>query len=288
MKNRRPLWIALLTVALILTVWTSLGGQGLTNAVTRAVVRGANWLITGEFDFISGTLRLQRGTGNPAAGDCDANDGTDTGVLYVKTDTAAGGDDAHAWLCLDDTTAVGGWQEVLVQQVGAVAETTGNFEATGRTIEARKFYVEEPGAWKVFELRDTGGTDVTLLRSQTLSSGVLDIVHEESGDLVYKFNSASDETYEFSNIGAGVANVTVPGGGKVGLEGVSGDTYHIRDTNTTSLDSYHDGTLATQTRTDHWIPPACPVDLNDVSFGGMCMDVGTGKIRYRGILEAIP
>ena len=55
-----------------------------------------------------------------------------------------------------------------------------------------------------------------------------------------------------------------------------------------SLDAYVNGTKSVQVRTDHWIPPVCPADLNDVTFGGICSDVGTGKIRYRGILEAIP
>jgi hypothetical protein len=30
------------------------------------------------------------------------------------------------------------------------------------------------------------------------------------------------------------------------------------------------------------------VDLGDVPFGGLCLEAATGKIRYRGTLEAIP
>jgi len=81
---------------------------------------------------------------------------------------------------------------------------------------------------------------------------------------------------------------SVASGKKIGYEGAAGDTYTLRDIDREALETTVDGAIATRTEADNWRPPPCPADLNDVPFGGICMDTASGKIRYRGTLEAIP
>jgi len=72
------------------------------------------------------------------------------------------------------------------------------------------------------------------------------------------------------------------------LEGLSGDTDITRDTDLSEVNVTIDGSIGTRTGANHWRPPTCPTDLNGVPFGGVCTQISSGKILYRGILEAIP
>ena len=95
--------------------------------------------------------------------------------------------------------------------------------------------------------------------------------------------------------GAGTRHVLVEDGDLaveddqlIRLEGLSGDTDITRDTDLSEVNVTIDGSIGTRTGANHWRPPACPTDLNGVPFGGVCTQISSGKILYRGILEAIP
>jgi len=85
------------------------------------------------------------------------------------------------------------------------------------------------------------------------------------------------------------SGLDVVGGQTIGLEGSAGDTYLKRDADTASLDTYKDGTLTTQQRTNEWIAPDCDSDGPD-TFGGFCKQAADGKVYYRdaGGVKALP
>jgi len=79
------------------------------------------------------------------------------------------------------------------------------------------------------------------------------------------------------------------GAGKaLGLEGVTGDTDLQYDADLEQVYFNINGTKSGQLEDGNWRPPVCPTDLNTVPLGGICTQVATGKIRYRGTLEVIP
>jgi len=83
-------------------------------------------------------------------------------------------------------------------------------------------------------------------------------------------------------------DLAVEEGQAIQLEGVAGDTGINRDADLSEMNTTIDGTIGTRLGANHWRPPGCPTDLNEVPFGGICTQVSTGKLRYRGALEAIP
>jgi len=83
-------------------------------------------------------------------------------------------------------------------------------------------------------------------------------------------------------------DLAVEDGLSLRLEGVAGDTEVTRDSDLDEVNVTVDGTIGTRTGANHWRPPTCPTNLDDVPFGGLCTQVSTGKIHYRGTLEAIP
>lgn len=42
------------------------------------------------------------------------------------------------------------------------------------------------------------------------------------------------------------------------------------------------------TNYEYVVLPTCPADPSILEFGAICKDIATGKILYRGTLEAIP
>ena len=150
-------------------------------------------------------------------------------------------------------------------------------------------------------LVDGVNLDNAVLGPASSTDNALARFNSTTGKLIQDYNSgaptASDTGAVTLNNGLTVAagdadvsagDVSVPSGNKIQIEGAAGDTYTILDDDTNEVRVFVDGTRATQTRADQWIPPPCPADLATVSFGGVCVEVSTGKIRYRGILEAIP
>ena len=123
---------------------------------------------------------------------------------------------------------------------------------------------------------DTGG--MTLAGNVTLSMGGATVDGKDiSGQGAFKNES-----------NAFLEDQSVASGKKIGYEGAAGDTYTLRDIDRAALETTVDGTIATRTEADNWRPPPCPANLNDVPFGGICTEAATGKIRFRGTLEAIP
>jgi hypothetical protein len=116
-------------------------------------------------------------------------------------------------------------------------------------------------------LEDTSPFGIGLLVNIQTGDAVLDTmdVHAPNGDVVL---DSAGTLYRFGWAAA-----------------ATGDGY---DLDLQEMQATVEGTVATRTRPDQWIPPPCPADLNDVSLGGVCTEAATGKIRYRGTLEAIP
>jgi len=102
--------------------------------------------------------------------------------------------------------------------------------------------------------------------------------------------SGSEDAYmEFITTAAGAGSgrmrlddtgLKLTAGSQIGLEGPTGDTYLRRDPDGGSLDTYKDGALNTQQRTNEWIPVECDADGPD-TFGGICRNVVTGHLCGR-------
>ena len=202
MKNRRPLWIALLTVALILAVWTSLGGQGLTNAVTRGVVAGANWILTGSWDFSGGTIKLEGGACPPAASGCDAADATEEKRIFVCSDEGTANQDIY--VCSNDSN---GWYRVVAENNVGAAVINGVFEMLGQT----RIIDAATGVGPDLEIRKTSGGDDAIILFNTAGTGDWRIYKDDT-DSSFRFQvNSSDKTLVIENIGAGDANLDVIG-----------------------------------------------------------------------------
>lgn len=91
-----------------------------------------------------------------------------------------------------------------------------------------------------------------------------------------------------AGLNVSTGDISLSSGKQLDYEGGAGDTYVLRDLDREAVEVTVDGTIATRTEADNWRPPPCPANLNDVPFGGICTEAATGKIRFRGTLEAIP
>ena len=91
-----------------------------------------------------------------------------------------------------------------------------------------------------------------------------------------------------AGIDASGSDIAVDEGQRFDMEGLTGDTYHSRTADTSSADTYVDGTLAMEVRNDQSGFPPCPTDLATVSAGRFCYSAATGKIHHKGVLEVIP
>lgn len=120
-------------------------------------------------------------------------------------------------------------------------------------------------------------------------AGTMD-VHAEAGDLAVggeaaQCSSSGRPMWWCTGSGTGTPPLGNPG---FTMDGSGGDTKLYEDYDTDQAIQVVDGVITTRTENDNWRPPPCPADLNNVPFGGICTEVATGKIRYRGTLEAIP
>lgn len=49
-----------------------------------------------------------------------------------------------------------------------------------------------------------------------------------------------------------------------------------------------DGFTPTPANVRYLIMPTCPADVSELELGAICKEPSSGKIRYRGTLEAVP
>ena len=124
---------------------------------------------------------------------------------------------------------------------------------------------------------------ITWLAFPQFVTNTISLVRIQSTALVFTavqtFNAAIDVSG---------SDIAVDEGQRFDMEGLTGDTYHSRTADTSSIDTYVDGTLTTTTTADQWQPPPCPSDLNTVAAGRFCYEATTNKIHHRGTLEVIP